>query len=280
MKNKTITKRAADFGLPYYFDLQAKLGATKHLGGRKATEELLEMCHITPNSVVLNVGCGAGVSSAHIAEKYGCYVFAVDIMPSMVKTAEKWAQKKGVAQQMTFRVADAQELPFDDDQFDIVITESVMTFVPDLDKAASEFVRVTKPGGYVGLCEPVWLQLPPDHVIEVMLELTGQQIRTSNVWSRMLHRAGLAELTVNTYPVTPRSEARDQSGFLRIWDYLRMLGRFVRIYFQEPETRALMKYASFNVTEYFEYMGYGLYVGQKRPFIKKETTDVREALQT
>ena len=49
----------------------------------------------------------------------------------MVASAEKWAQHKGITGKVEFRVADAQALPFEDDQFDILICESVNVFIPD-----------------------------------------------------------------------------------------------------------------------------------------------------
>lgn len=55
---------------------------------------------------------------------------------------------------MEFHVADAQNLPFDDNQFDVVICESVNAFVPNRAKAASEYVRVIKSGGFLGMSEP------------------------------------------------------------------------------------------------------------------------------
>ena len=47
-------------------------------------------------------------------------------------------------------LGDAQDLPFEDDRVDILICESVNTFVPDLDQVAKDYVRVVKPGWYVG----------------------------------------------------------------------------------------------------------------------------------
>ena len=52
-----------EHGLPRYFDMQAKLGYTKHIGGSDATRELLEMCRISGEKTLLNVGCGAGTTT-------------------------------------------------------------------------------------------------------------------------------------------------------------------------------------------------------------------------
>lgn len=79
----------------------------------------------------------------------------------MVARSRERAEREKVTDRVEYRVADAQDLPFDADRFDAVITESVTVFPEDKQKAVSEYVRVTKPGGYVGLNESVWLKVPP-----------------------------------------------------------------------------------------------------------------------
>ena len=68
-----------EHGLPRYFDMQAELGYTKHIGGSEATRELLKMCQVAADKTVLNVGCGAGTITTFIVQNYGCHVAGVDI---------------------------------------------------------------------------------------------------------------------------------------------------------------------------------------------------------
>lgn len=248
--------------LPGYLDMQAELGFTKHLGGLQATRELMELCQISADKVLLIVGCGAGLSATYIAKTYGCRVVGVDIKENMVISARERAQRKGLVDQTDFRVGDAQALPFDDNQFDVLICESVNTFVPDKARAADEYVRVVKPGGYVGLNEAIWFSTPPPSVVETVYQLTGERIMTSDDWVAMLEGAGLVDLVVRTYPVNLRTEARNQIGLLGIPDYLRVLAKLISMYLRDPRTRAVMKLAL--PAEYYEHVGYGLYVGQKR----------------
>ncbi len=138
---------------PDFFDFAAKVGLTKHLGGLVATEELIELCHIGGSKYVLDVGCGAGVTPSYIAKRCGSKVVGVDISEGMIDRSREKAKREGVADRTEFRVADAQDLPFEDDLFDAVITESVTSFPENKQRAVNEYVRVTKPGGYVGLNE-------------------------------------------------------------------------------------------------------------------------------
>ena len=131
---------------PSFFDFAAEVGLTKHLGGLEATEKILELCHVGEGSYILDVGCGAGQSSCYIAKKHGCRVVGVDINEMMIERSKERAEREGVKDMVEFRVADAQDLPFADDVFDAVITESVTAFPEDKQMAVNEYARVTKPG--------------------------------------------------------------------------------------------------------------------------------------
>ncbi len=133
-----------------YFGLQALWGATKHMGGLKATEELRESCHIDKDKYILEVGCGTGMTVCYLAKRHGCRVVGVDISEGMIGWSTKRAKRARVEDRVEFKVGDAQDLPFKDALFDAVICESVTAFV-DKQKALSEYIRVTKPGGISGL---------------------------------------------------------------------------------------------------------------------------------
>ena len=140
-----------------YFEVQAYWGMTKHMGGLRATDQLIDLCHITRDKYVLVVGCGVGVTLCYLAKKYVCKVVGIDLSAKMVDRSKERAKRADVDDKIEFRVADAQNLPFDDGTFDVVICESVNAFINDKPKAISEYVRVIKSGGYLGLNEVSWL---------------------------------------------------------------------------------------------------------------------------
>ena len=264
MENAQPTpQRARDVGLPEYFDMQAAMGHTKHIGGWIATQELMQLCNLREGQEVLYVGCGSGVAAIQIAMEYDCRVVGVDVLEKMVASAREWAQRRGATGRTEFRVADAQNLPFEDDRFDVLICESVNTFVPDLDRAAQEYVRVVKPGGYVGLNEAVWIDDPPEAGSEVMTALTGQRLHTSEEWMAMLDGAGLIELVDREFGIEVKKEAQSQFGFLSFGDYMRILGRFFYSYLFDASTRKLLRLALSEPRAVFDYIGYGLFVGRK-----------------
>ena len=261
--NERTQVRAADYGLPLYFDLQARIGHTKHLGGIAATRRLAELCRLGPGVEVLCVGSGSGISAAYFVKHYGCVVVGLDILPEMVASAERWARDKGLKDHLEFQLGDAQELPFEDNRFDAVLCESVNVFIPDKGKAMSEYVRVLKPGGFLGLNEAIWIQTPSERVAEIIIEATGQQFSPSQLWRNLIRDAGLMDLVAEDHAMSLRNEVRNQSGLLDFRSYIRILARIVKVLVSDRETRALLKYMSSNPRQYFEYMGYGLYAARK-----------------
>jgi SAM-dependent methyltransferase len=166
-------------------------------------------------------------------------------------------------------VADAQDLPFEDDLFDAVITESVISFPEDKQRAVNEYVRVSRPGGYVGLAESTWLKVPPppDLVAWVSQDVGAcVQPLTADEWLGLLAKAGLQDITVRIHPVNAKKEAK---LLLRRYGYGGMIGSGLRalvMYGQNPAYRRFVKgvrkggVVPENLAEYF---GYGMYVGRK-----------------
>mgnify|MGYP005839320843 CR=1 FL=1 len=191
-----------------YFELQAYVGTTKHMGGLETTKELIELCHINRESYVLDVGCGVGATACYLAKRFGCRVVGVDIRESMIARSNERAQKEAVANLVEFKVADAQHLPFEDALFDAVLCESVTTFIEDKQQVVNECARVVRPGGYVGLNEELWLQTPPAQMVERVRHIWSikPNILTLEGWMDLLEGAGLNDIVPE-----PTSSRRDGS---------------------------------------------------------------------
>ncbi|MBN1136728.1 MAG: methyltransferase domain-containing protein [Anaerolineae bacterium] len=252
-----------------FFDFAAEVGLTKHFGGLEGTEELAGLCHIGAGAHVLDVGCGAGVTPCFLAQRYGCRVVGVDIRARMVECSEERARRAGVADRVEFRVADAQDLPFEDNLFDAVITESVTSFPEDKQRAVDQYVRVTRPGGYVGLAESTWLKTPPPpELVAWARQDVGASVQplAADEWTGLMQNAGLQDITVQIHPV----DAKKEAGLLaRRYGYGGVIGSALRalvLYARNPAYRAFVKgvrqggIVPENLAEYF---GYGMYVGRK-----------------
>lgn len=94
---------------------------------------------------VLDVGCGPGDilrTMIHQNQRWGRLV-GCDFSPGMIRRAVELSAGLGVQ----FLVADAQALPFPDESFDVVMARHMLPYVPDIERAIAEAVRVLRPGG-------------------------------------------------------------------------------------------------------------------------------------
>ena len=132
-------KWGIDFGETGQQQVAAKLRRT--LGGKLPE----------PFGDALEIGAGTGYFSLNLASQ-GLIrnLTATDISPGMLKSLASTAKDLGIKVRTV--VTDAENLPFPDESFDVVLGHAVLHHIPDLDKAFSEFFRVLKPGGMIVFC--------------------------------------------------------------------------------------------------------------------------------
>jgi ubiquinone/menaquinone biosynthesis C-methylase UbiE len=254
---------------PSYFEFGAYLGVTKHAGGLKATEELIELCHINKDSYVLDVGCGIGITPCYIAEKYGTKVVSIDLSEDMVQKSRERAKRKRVEDRVEFRMADAQNLPFEDNMFDAVICESVNAFINDKQKAINEYVRVTKRGGYVGLNEGIWIKPPPPELLRYASHVFGKvEFLESDGWRELLKNSGVKDITARAYKVSALNQILEEIQQLDTHDFWERMLVWPKFLSQCIKNSAFRKYVKGMMwplpLNFFEHFGYGIYVGRKK----------------
>lgn len=115
-------------------------------------EALVNVTDPHPGQKVLDVACGSGTAALVAARRY-CEVTGIDYVPELIDRAQKRSEASGL--RADFLVADAQDLPFPDNSFDVVLSVYGVQFAPDQEKAAAEMIRVCKPGGKIGLAGPI-----------------------------------------------------------------------------------------------------------------------------
>lgn len=248
-----------------YLRTQSEAGITKHLGGSGATKELIGLCRISEGKYVLDVGCGIGITASLLAKK-GCRVAAVDISEKMIYWAKETAKEEKVEGMVGFFVADAKKLPFEDNTFDVVICESVLAFVKDKRKAVSEFARVTKPGGYVGLNESIWLKTPTKEVVEYFFRFNASTFLYSDEWVELLKESGMKDIVVRTYRLTAMKEFFDRMKLIGLKRVIRGWARVISKLISDAEFRKALKGSlptSGNAADFMKYTGYAIYVARK-----------------
>ena len=255
-----------------WFDFIGETGTPViHLGGVATTGELLEMCQIADSSQVLDVGCGTGYTACGIAARYNAQVVGIDLSETMIESARKRARELGLEGTVEFRVADVFQLPFDDESFDVVISESVLAVLPgDKPRAIGEIVRVLRPGGRVGANEGFAHPSTPAELLERVTALMtyGEPPPTSQEWRELFEDSGLDVL--HTIEKSAREEVSLRSmlsaikttGLRRI---LSMLWRTAREANLRQASKAMNegKRIMFRQKSTRDFFGYALIVGQK-----------------
>jgi SAM-dependent methyltransferase len=114
-------------------------------------QDLVEACGIGPGQRVLDVAAGSGNVAIRAAQA-GAEVVASDLTPENFDAGRREAAARGV--QLEWVEADAEALPFADDEFDVVTSAFGAVFAPHQEKVADELLRVCRPGGTIGLTVP------------------------------------------------------------------------------------------------------------------------------
>ncbi|KAG4992363.1 hypothetical protein AAZX31_09G203400 [Glycine max] len=114
-----------------------------------------------PKSIV-DVGCGIGGSSRYLAKKFGATSVGITLSPVQAQRANSLAAAQGLADKVSFEVADALKQPFPDGKFDLVWSMESGEHMPDKAKFVGELARVAAPGGTIIIVTWCHRDLGPD----------------------------------------------------------------------------------------------------------------------
>jgi SAM-dependent methyltransferase len=114
-----------------------------------AAEALAEALDIVPDERVLDVACGSGNAALAAARRAWGNTVGADFVPALLERGRERAAAERL--DVEFVEADAQDLPFEDASFDVVTSIFGAMFAPDQERTAAELLRVTKPGGRIGM---------------------------------------------------------------------------------------------------------------------------------
>src|SRR5438128_6310017 len=126
-----------------------------HGGQRPATIRLAELVGFTGTERVLDVGSGIGGPSRFLASRYGCQVTGIDLTAEFYRVAEMLTRLTGLTSKVSYRQADALDVPFEDMSFDVVWSQNASMNIADRDRLYAGMHRVLKAGGRLALQEVV-----------------------------------------------------------------------------------------------------------------------------
>jgi ubiquinone/menaquinone biosynthesis C-methylase UbiE len=142
----------------------ARIGNTLVIMG----ELLCEAVDVHAGDKVLDVATGSGNTAISAARRF-CDVTGIDYVPELIEQARKRAEVEGMS--IAFDVGDAEDLPYPDASFDVVLSTLGVMFAPNQEKVAEELLRICRSGGKIGLAN--WT---PDGFIGNMFRTLGKHV--------------------------------------------------------------------------------------------------------
>jgi cyclopropane-fatty-acyl-phospholipid synthase len=160
----------------------------------KKFDKLALLMRLEPGMRILDVGCGWGGPIVYLCEKYGAVGNGITISPMQIPSAESRAARHGV--DATFEVVHWKNLP-EEEQYDVVFTDEVITHFNDIEEFFSKCHRVLKPGGMM---------------VHKELHLTRADHAEMGPASEHVHK--LYGYTGNYRPLYQELQALDKTDFL------------------------------------------------------------------
>ena len=198
---KTTSVAAAyDRWAPVYDMVFGKVFTQGRAAAIRAAEEVLP-----EGGLVLEVGVGTGIALPLYQRT--TRLAAIDLSPSMIAKARERKARLGLANVEDIQVMDAEAMRFDDNAFDVVMAQYIITSCPNPEAALDEFVRVTRPGGEIIITTRIGASAGLRGRIEnfLMPVTTRLGFRTEFAYARYENWAiqnGCVELAENT-PLPP-----------------------------------------------------------------------------
>jgi ubiquinone/menaquinone biosynthesis C-methylase UbiE len=181
-----------------YLDCLAIFGVGgAHPGGLQLTKELLSREKIDETKSILDAGCGTGQTSAYIAEQYRCKVTSLDCNKIMLDKARQ--RFSSLHLPIEVKQGSTENLPFDEGLFDIILSESVISFT-DVSLTIPEFKRVLKSNGVLLAIEMVLEKSLSEEELKPIVDFYGvSQLLTENEWYNLFQRASFKQVSVEKF---------------------------------------------------------------------------------
>lgn len=248
------------------FDFMARyVGMTViHPGGFAATRQLIKTLEVKRNSRVIDIACGKGTTAILLAEEFGCEVVGIDLSPELIEEAVHLTKKKGLSSKVTYLVADALSLPFNDDEFDIAVSQAMLVLIEDKITAIQEAKRVIKSNGLAGWLELSWKKaIPPEFVrilSDVICAYCMTNVQTFDGWRKIFGAAGIPEVNIVPLDFSPRGSGI--IGTLKDEGFFRTV-RILRNILKSPEIKARLRAIHRYFGDYEDYFACGIYSFRK-----------------
>lgn len=195
-------------------------------GGVLATNWLIKKGHFSSDKRVLEVACNMCTTSIELAQKYNCHIEGVDLNKTALEKGKQNVSKRNLDKLIHLTQANAMKLPFEDQSFDIILNEAMLTMLPYQikEKVLNEYYRVLKPNGII-LTHDIAIinRQEASTVIDELSNAINMKVTplSPEDWYQLYQEAGFSNIESKVGPLslmTPIGMIRDEGllGTLKI----------------------------------------------------------------
>ena len=244
-----------------------------HPGGYELTKRTAEMCELKKGMSVLDVSSGRGTQSVFYAKTFGVNVTGLDILQEMVDTATQRAEEQGLKEQIKFVLGDSQNLPFQDNTFDVVINECAVGIPDDSQKVLNEMLRVVKPNGAIAIHESTWRKSLTQNQKDEISERYGTSPLEYSEWIEMLKKAGAINIVSEFdewskpemfWKIRENRNVKSYKSVMMLTEKIRTAYRIMKLYGIKGVFKVFENEKIFYQTVLNGELGYALFKGVKK----------------
>jgi ubiquinone/menaquinone biosynthesis C-methylase UbiE len=156
------------------------------------------------NKKILDVGTGTGFLAILLAE-LGNNCTGMDISEGMMKVAKKKAEKSNL--NIKFCIGDAENLPIEDNSYDVVVNRHLLWTIPHPEKALNEWIRVLKPGGKLIILDGDWFY--KNRINDLKIWLGNLLIKMKDSEDQSKHNSNYSKEVIAMLPMMKDENARN-----------------------------------------------------------------------
>ena len=185
-------------------------------GGSDEVDRILVGLDLAEKTV-LDIGCGLGGIEVHLAAVHGAMVTGIDIEEDLIRRCIDLANRRGVPARTKFVCVQPGPLPFEEQEFDMVISKDSIIHIGDKHALAQDVYRVLAPGGWFAASD--WLggyegDPPPEMLAYIAAEGLDFGLASVSTYRDALNKAGFADIETRDRNKWYRQVARDERDAL------------------------------------------------------------------
>jgi SAM-dependent methyltransferase len=237
-----------------------KPGRRQGPGGDAETEQALDLARIDRSAPlkIADIGCGTGASTLLLARLLNARITAVDFLPDLLEVLAHHAEKLGVADRVSTLACSMDELPFADEELDVIWSEGAIYNI-GFAKGIADWKRFLKPGGLLVASEITWLTDTRPAELQQHWDREYPEIDVASAKIRVLEKNGYVPIGYFVLPERCWLDEYYRPLQARFDDFLERHG-------YSAEARAIVAAEQHEISLYENYrahVSYGVYIARK-----------------